>query len=460
MAITNTSSSVRPEVIPVDGTALVTMTMTAAPAMLAEPIDIVLVLESTKMMGGPIHEEVRQGAKALLDRVAVATGSSHFNPLKNGVRMGLVIYSAQAVPSINLTDDTVLLDAGITAIESRYEGVNQAAALETATGMLEGSTGKKAIVMFTYNADTEGGDAKAAAAAARAKGIQIFGLGPETRRADLTGWVSDPKEFYLCINVGGESMATTFDLVGNRLVAGNTVNAVLNSSVSEDFEILQVVSSSQGTAVVTAPRTLQWQVGDLGLTGPETAELIYEIRHTGTILGKKPATIANLLTSDLEAEREIADPELIVIAACGAGGVYVPEGCPKPVEIRVPACADAVMADLGAIGLASLGRVVRVDFRLKGVCPGKRVAVTVLLEELDSQGAAMPRGVKHLLIPARTGTACEDVEVKCVEFSVPEELDPSGALGSVCNTRSFQARAIANYVDTDFVCCDQQELRV
>ena len=44
--------------------------------------------------------------------------------------------------------------------------------------------------------------------------------------------------------------------------------------------------------------------------------------------------------------------------------------------------------------------------------------------------------------------------LRCVRFSLPEGLDETGGTDSICNSRKFRARVIANYVDTDFVCCD------
>ena len=41
-------------------------------------------------------------------------------------------------------------------------------------------------------------------------------------------------------------------------------------------------------------------------------------------------------------------------------------------------------------------------------------------------------------------------------FSLPEALDATGAAASICNPRQFAARVLANYVDTDFTCCETQ----
>ena len=122
--------------------------------------------------------------------------------------------------------------------------------------------------------------------------------------------------------------------------------------------------------------------------------------------------------------------------------------------ITVPGCQDALRTELPPVSLQSLGRIVQLDVTVKAVCPGKRVAVSVILTETNEAGEKMPRGVKHILIPAQTGEGCQDITLRCIQFSVPEALDATGNTGSICNARQFGAQAIANYVDTDFTCCD------
>lgn len=135
-------------------------------------------------------------------------------------------------------------------------------------------------------------------------------------------------------------------------------------------------------------------------------------------------------------------------------GVLWPEPCPEPAAIVVPSCQDAVRAALPEVVPGGLGRIVQLDVVLKSVCPGKRLAVSVILGEVDASGVAAPRGVKHILVPAQTGEECQDVTIKCIQFSLPEALDPSGDGSSLCKARNLQAQVIANYVDTDFVCCE------
>ena len=459
MAILSTHSKVTPASIPLNGKAQVELKVTAGPGIFAEPADIVLVLDNTSPVGRDLLEEEKQGARDLVDTVYTASGGTQVGPnlrFGSGTRMGMVAYTAGiAYPDISLTDNPLPMTAAITQLAYREDpGINHKSAFEEAEKMLAGSTApNQAVVFFSYTASDVGGDPDPAAQRLKDAGVKIFALGPETRRKDLTKWASEPKEYYLSINVGGERMNVVFDRVGRKLSEAGVLDAAMVSRIPQDFVFSRIVSASHGTAAQDAG-TVNWTIGALGTSREETAVLVYEILHTGTTTGQKPATDGNTLTVAGNTT-EVADPELFVVPACpGCEGIEVPEGCPEPTAITVPGCQDAVRAVLNPTGIASLGRIVQLDVTLKAVCPGKRVAVSILLSETDAEGMEHPRGVKHILVPAQEGDACRDYTLRCVQFSLPEALDASGDPGSICNSRSFHARAIANYVDTDFACCD------
>lgn len=132
----------------------------------------------------------------------------------------------------------------------------------------------------------------------------------------------------------------------------------------------------------------------------------------------------------------------------------IPEACPEPVTFQVESCVDTAAVDAEA-ALQSLGRIVQVDAVVKRVCPGRRVAVALLLTEVQADGTEQDRGMKVLVLPPQAGTVCQDVALKCVPFVVPEEPDGCER-GSLCCTRTFRVRVLANYMDTDFSCCELQ----
>ena len=94
------------------------------------------------------------------------------------------------------------------------------------------------------------------------------------------------------------------------------------------------------------------------------------------------------------------------------GIVVVPESCPAPVNVTIGGCDDAVEIDAGKIDLESLGRILQIDVTIRNVCPHKRVALAVIVTEVDSKDKEHKRGVKILTIPAHTRANCQDVEVR------------------------------------------------
>ena len=461
MAILSTASQVRPESIPLNGTAQVELKVTAGPDMFAQPADIVLVMDRTSPMMGELLEEEKKGALDLVDTVYTASGGTQTGGdlrFGSGARMGLVVYTAGiGYQDIGLTDNPLPMKAAITnLLQQNDPGINHKSAFEEAEKMLSGSTApNQAIVFFSYTAADVGGDPDPVAQRLKDAGVKIFALGPETRRADLTKWASEPKDYYLSINVGGERMNVVYDRIGRQLAETAVLDAALLSQIPGDFAFSRVISASHGTAAHAAGQ-VSWTIGALGSPQEETATLIYEITHTASTTGKKPATAGNTLTVAGNSTA-VDDPELFVTPACpGCEGIDVPEGCPEPTLFTVPGCKDAIRVELNPTGIASLGRIVQLDVTLKAVCPGKRAAASIMLMEKSPDGTEIPRGVKHILVPAQTGEACQDVTLNCVQFSLPEALDAGGKTGSICDPRQFAARVIANYVDTDYTCCDGQ----
>ena len=110
---------------------------------------------------------------------------------------------------------------------------------------------------------------------------------------------------------------------------------------------------------------------------------------------------------------------------------------------------------MGDTYLESLGRIVQLDVTVRNVCPGKRVALAVILTEVDENGEEYQRGMKAMTIPAHDSPTCRDILVRCIKFVVPEDLDVSGNTGRLCNQRNFKARFIAHNIDTDYRCCDE-----
>lgn len=93
------------------------------------------------------------------------------------------------------------------------------------------------------------------------------------------------------------------------------------------------------------------------------------------------------------------------------------------------------------------GRILDLSLTLRSVQPGKRVAVGVVLTEVDTSGNEYPRGTKILTVPAHYNACCKDVEVAATRFILPEDISVGTETGTCSDRRHFIARVTAHYID-------------
>ncbi len=195
---------------------------------------------------------------------------------------------------------------------------------------------------------------------------------------------------------------------------------------------------------------LQWKIPELGVSGNEGATLEFYIQHTALNPGTK---LVNQSVTYSDKEGNIVTfPEPSVKVDCGI--IITPEPCPAPVDFTVDGCEDYMVVDLGDTYLESTGRIIELDVTIKNVCPGRRVAVGIILTETGCGGEEYPRGIKTLTIPAHSYPSCRDILVKCIRFVLPDVDASCSFSGGMCSARKLKARVIAHNIDTDFKCCD------
>ena len=178
--------------------------------------------------------------------------------------------------------------------------------------------------------------------------------------------------------------------------------------------------------------------------------LEFTVQHLGVCSGEQQVNESVTYSDDEGNSVTFPSPEITV----DCGTVITPELCPEPVCVTIDGCEDALEFDAGDIGMESLGRILQLNVTLRNVCPYKRVALAIILTEVDPHGNEYKRGLKTVLVPAHTRSTCQDITIRCVKFVLPEELDVSGSADAICNKRKFKARFISNYIDNDFACCD------
>ena len=452
MGITNSNKVINADRIDCDGSLKVTLALTAAPDIITNPTDIALVLDRSGSMTGTPLANMKTGAKTFIDIISEATGGQPSGEIGSGSHIGIVSFSNTAVQDTQLITSVDTLKNAVDALVAGGS-TNHADAFTKAIELFDPSSGNaKVIVMFTDGNTTAGAPPAPVAAAARAQGIIIYCIGLVGSDGvdvnTLNDWATDPDA-----SPDAAELEQLFAELAANISKTGATDIVINEVVNSDFVITSILNPAVGTATMLNATSLRWEIEELGVSASESATLEFFIRHVGQNPGTKLVN-ASITYSDAEGNK-VTFPEPKVLVECDI--VVHPESCPEPVELTVEGCADAVLVDLGDTWLESQGRIIQMDLTIKNVCPNKRVALAVILTEVDEEGMEYQRGMKAMTIPAHSAPECRDVQVKCVKFVVPEDLDVSdGAQTAMCSPRRFKARLIAHYMDTDYRCCEAE----
>ncbi len=455
MGVTNSNKQINVDRIDCDGTLRVTLALAASPDISSNPTDIVLVLDRSGSMAGSPLANMKAGAKTFIDIIDEATDGSQDGNIGSGSRIGIVSFADDATADTQLITSVAALKSAVDSLTAGGS-TNHADAFAKATQLFDPfSTNAKVIVMFTDGKTTAGPPPAPVAAAARASGIIIYCIGLIGSDGidvnTLNDWATDPDASHVAVTPDDAELEDLFkDLAANISKTGAT-NIVIDEVVNPDFTITSVTPPTKGTAMMLNSNTIQWKIPELGVTGNEGASLEFYIKHTAQDSGVK--LVNQSITYSDDEGNVVVFPAPSVTVDCGI--IVNPEPCPIPVDLTVGGCQDAVVIDMGDTFLESLGRIVQLDVTVKNVCPGKRVALAVILTEVDANGVEYQRGMKAITIPAHNYPSCRDVLVKCIKFVLPEDLDVSGgSANAMCNARNFKARFIAHNIDTDYRCCD------
>ncbi len=452
MGVTNSNKVISTDRIACDGALRVTLALTAAPDIVSNPTDIVLILDRSGSMTGEPLSDMKLGAKTFIDLIDEATDSSKDGQIGSGSRMGVVSFSNSAVADTQLITS---VDALKTAVDSLNAGgsTNHADAFTKAVQLFDPtSANAKVMVMFTDGNTTAGAPPAPVAAAARAQGIIIYCIGLIGSDGfdvnALNDWATDPDASHVAVTPDAADLEELFAELAANISKPGATDIVINEVVNPDFVITSISSPTKGAAAMLDAHSLRWNISQLGVTSSESASLDFFIHHVGQQPGIKLVN-QSITYSDKEGNAVIF-PKPTVSVECDI--VVHPEKCPEPVELNVEGCQDSVLVDLGDVSLKSQGRIIQMDVTIKNVCPGKRVALAAILTEVDQDGMEHQRGMKAMTIPAHNSSMCRDVRVRCIQFVVPEDLNVSG--GAMCSPRKLKARFLANHIDTDYRCCE------
>lgn len=455
MGITISNKQVSTTQISCGGSFQVTFSLTAEPDITENPTDIVLILDRSGSMAGSAIANLKNGAKAFIDIIDSATDGTQDGQIGGGSRIGIVSFATTATQDTQLITSVADLKAAVDALTA--DGfTNHADAFTQALELFDlTSTNAKVMVMFTDGFTTAGPNPTPITTAIKAQGISIYIIGLSGNGGidvqALNDWSSDPDSAFVAITPDDAELEDLFEDLAENIVNPGATNIVLTDQISSCFRITSVSMPTKGTASLIDSNTVRWNIDELGVTTSEGAALIFTVQHNGVCSGSIPVNASVTYTDDQGNIVNFPNPE--VEADCDI--VIIPEGCPVPVDIAVSGCSDAIEFDAGDLSLDSLGRIVQLDVTLLNICPNRRVALAITLNEVDDEGNEYKRGFKTLTVPAHTNSTCRDVTIRCVKFVLPESLDVSNTTTSMCNTRNFVARCFANYIDYDFECCTE-----
>lgn len=451
MGITSSNKVVDRSEVSCDGEFQVTLALTAAPDIIENPTDIVLVLDRSGSMSGVPLAAMKEGSDTFIDIIQQATDDgSGSGDLGSGTRMGVVSFSSSAVVDAPLTASVSQLKGAVDALTAGGS-TNHGDAFATATQLLEtGTNPVKVMVLFTDGNTTAGPPPAPIAAQARDKGIIIYCIGlvgaDGLDVSALNNWATDPDSVHVAIAPTPQDLEEIFAELAANLTKPGATELKIVEQLNPDFEIVNIVTPAKGNVEQQSDTQLTWKMDSLGVSGVESATLAFRVRHRGVAGGVKQV---NQSIQYSDAQGNLVDfPDPTVNVKCDL--VVCAEPCPTPVDVVAEGCSDTVVVDVGDVQLGAQGRIIQLEVTVKDVCPNRRVALGVMLEEVGPDGKTEPRGFKAYTIPAHTQPGCRDVQVQCICFVVPEDVSLWGK--SLCDTRRFQVQLIAQEMDWEFHC--------
>lgn len=359
MGITNSNKELSAARIECGGTFQVTLSLTAAPDIVTNPTDIVLILDRSGSMAGSALANLKNGAKAFIDIIDEATDGTQDGQIGSGSRIAIVSFASTATKDTQLITSVADLKSAVDALAASGS-TNHADAFTQASELLAApSTNARVMVMFTDGQTTAGPDPSPIAAAARAAGVIIYAIGLSGRGgvdvSALEDWASKPSSAYVAITPDDAELEELFKDLARNIAKPGATNIVIADQVSDCFRITSVSMPTKGTASLLDASTVQWKIDELGTTQSEAAVLEFTVEHIGPCSGT--IEVNESITYDDTEGNVVSFPSPELEVDCDI--IVLPELCPEPVDLTGNGCEDTLEFDAGDLGMESLGRIVQ-----------------------------------------------------------------------------------------------------
>lgn len=194
-----------------------------------------LVLDRSGSMAGSPLANLKSGAKEFIQIIDGSTDGEHDGRIGNGSHIGIVSFASEATQDTQLITSVADLNAAVNALTA--DGfTNHANAFEKAIQLFNpSSTNEKVIVMFTDGVTTAGENPDSIAAAARAQGIIIYGIGLSGNggidEQALKDWASDPDSAYVAITPDDEELDKLFEDLARNISKPGATNIVITDTI-------------------------------------------------------------------------------------------------------------------------------------------------------------------------------------------------------------------------------------
>lgn len=264
MGVTNSNKVINTDRILCDGALRVTLALTAAPDIVSNPTDIVLVLDRSGSMTGTPLANLKLGANTFIDLIDEATDSTKDGQIGSGSRMGVVSFSSTAVANTQLITSVDALKAAVDGL-SAGGSTNHADAFAKAIQLFDpASSNAKVMVMFTDGNTTIGAPPAPVAAAARAQGIIIYCIGligsDGLDISALNNWATDPDASHVAVTPDAADLEELFAELAANISNPGATDIVIDEVVNPDFVITSISSPTKGSATMLDAHSLRWNI--------------------------------------------------------------------------------------------------------------------------------------------------------------------------------------------------------
>lgn len=149
MGIISSNKKINVDTMKCDGTARVSLAITAAPDILENPADIVLVLDRSGSMSGTPLTSMKEGAKTFIDIIDEATDGNKDGQIGSGSRIGIVSFSDTATVNAPLITSVADLKS---AVDSLVAGgsTNHADAFFQASQLFTIPSSSQKVIVMVY----------------------------------------------------------------------------------------------------------------------------------------------------------------------------------------------------------------------------------------------------------------------------------------------------------------------